>query len=54
MPVRAEGWYVRRHGRLVLGAGQIVDGAGTVLATARGRFLPLDDRQVARFVGKDD
>jgi uncharacterized protein (TIGR00369 family) len=52
--VRAEGWYVRKHGRLVLGAGQIVDGAGTVLATARGRFLPLDDKQVARFVGKDD
>ena len=28
--------------------------AGTVLATARGRFLPLDEKQVARFVGKDD
>ncbi len=55
VPVRAEGWYVRKQGRLVLGAGQIVDdAAGTVLATARGRFLPLDDKQIARFVGKDD
>jgi uncharacterized protein (TIGR00369 family) len=52
--VRAEGWYVRKHGKLVLGAGQIVDAAGHVLATARGRFMPLDDKQVSRFVGKDD
>jgi uncharacterized protein (TIGR00369 family) len=51
--VRAEGWYVRRQGKLVLGAGQIVDGRGQVLATARGRFLPLDERQVSRFVGRD-
>jgi len=51
--VRAEGWYVRRQGKLVLGAGRIVDAAGTVLATARGKFLQLDDRQVARFVGKE-
>ena len=49
--VRAEGWYVRRHGKVVLGAGRVVDGSGAVLATARGRFLPLDDRQLARFVG---
>jgi uncharacterized protein (TIGR00369 family) len=53
VPVRAEGWYVRKHGKLVLGAGQIVDDAGKVLATARGRFLPLDEKQIARFVGKD-
>lgn len=53
VPIRAEGWYVRKHGRLVLGAGRIVDGDGVVLATARGRFLPLDDKQIARFVGKD-
>jgi uncharacterized protein (TIGR00369 family) len=54
VPVRAEGWYVRRQGKLVLGAGQIVDGEGRVLATARGKFMPLDPEQVARFVGKDD
>jgi uncharacterized protein (TIGR00369 family) len=48
--VRAEGWYVRRQGKLVLGAGRIVDGEGRVLATARARFLPLDERQLARFV----
>ena len=52
VPVRAEGWYVRRQGKLVLGAGRILDGAGRVLATARGKFLPLDAEQVARFVGK--
>jgi hypothetical protein len=37
----------------VLGAGRVVDAAGNVLATARGKFLPLDDKQVSRFVGKD-
>ena len=52
--VRAEGWYVRRHGKLVLGAGRILDGAGNVLATARGRFLPLDERQLSRFLGAGD
>jgi uncharacterized protein (TIGR00369 family) len=52
--VRAEGWYVRRHGKLVLGAGQVLDGAGNVLATARGRFLPLDERQLSRFLGPSD
>ena len=51
--VRAEGWYVRRQGKLVLGAGRVIDTAGNVLATARGKFLPLDDKQVSRFVGKD-
>jgi uncharacterized protein (TIGR00369 family) len=40
--VRAEGWYVRRHGKLLLGAGRIIDGEGHVLATARGKFLQLD------------
>jgi uncharacterized protein (TIGR00369 family) len=54
VPVRAEGWYVRRQGRVVLGAGHIVDGDGRVLATARGKFMTLDDEQAARFVGKDD
>jgi uncharacterized protein (TIGR00369 family) len=51
--VRAEGWYVRRHGKLVLGAGRVIDGEGRVLATARGRFLPLDEAQLSRFVGAD-
>ncbi len=51
VPVRAEGWYVRKHGRLVLGAGRILDGDGKVLATARGRFIALGDEQVARFTG---
>jgi hypothetical protein len=45
---------VRRHGKLVLGAGRILDGAGNVLATARGRFLPLDERQLSRFLGAGD
>jgi uncharacterized protein (TIGR00369 family) len=52
--VRAEGWAVRRQGKLYLGAGRIVDGQGRVLATARGKFLPLDAAQVARFVGPGD
>jgi len=52
--VRAEGWYVRRQGKLVLGAGRILDPQGRVLATARGRFLPLTDEQIARFVGAED
>jgi len=52
--VRAEGWHVRKQGKLRLGAGRVVDGQGRVLATARGKFLPLDDRQVQRFVGDAD
>ena len=52
--VRAEGWYVRRQGKLVLGAGRIIDGEGRVLATARGKFLLLNEEQASRFVGKDD
>jgi uncharacterized protein (TIGR00369 family) len=52
--VRAEGWHVRKQGKLRLGAGRVVDRQGRVLATARGKFLPLDDRQVQRFVGDED
>jgi uncharacterized protein (TIGR00369 family) len=52
--VRAEGWYVRRQGKLVLGAGRIVDGEGRILATARGKFLPLDGEKLSRFVGTSD
>ncbi len=51
--VRVEGWYLRRQGKLVIGRGQVLDPAGRVLATARGRFLPLDDSQVRRFVGDE-
>jgi uncharacterized protein (TIGR00369 family) len=51
VPVRAEGWYVRRHGKFVLGAGRVVDGEGKILATARGKFLPLDEEKLSRFVG---
>jgi uncharacterized protein (TIGR00369 family) len=54
VPVLAEGWAVRRQGRFVFGAGQITDPEGRVLATARGRFLPLDEGQVSRFVGEGD
>ena len=49
--VKAEGWYLRRHGKLVLGAGQVLDPDGRVLATCRGRFAPLGAEQVKRFVG---
>ena len=52
--VRAEGWAVRRQGRMILGAGQLTDPEGRVLASARGRFLPLDESQVAKFVGDGD
>jgi uncharacterized protein (TIGR00369 family) len=52
--VRAEGWYVRRAGKLVLGAGQVLDAGGRVLATARGRFLPLEERHVQKFVGSGE
>jgi uncharacterized protein (TIGR00369 family) len=51
--VRAEGWYVRRQGRFVFGAGQLVDANGLTIATARGRFVPLAEKQLARFVGSD-
>src|SRR4051812_36481836 len=30
-PVRAEGWYVRKSGKLVLGAGHVLDAEGRVL-----------------------
>ena len=50
--VRAEGWYVRKHGRFVLGAGQVLDPEDRVLATARGRFMPLEAKHVQRFVGE--
>jgi uncharacterized protein (TIGR00369 family) len=49
--VRAEGWCDGRDGRFCLGAGRIVDGAGHVLASATGKFLPLTDEQIAKFVG---
>lgn len=49
--VRCEGWYLRRHGKLVLGKGHILDPDGKVLATARGRFLPLEAVHIQRFVG---
>jgi uncharacterized protein (TIGR00369 family) len=52
--VVAEGWAVRRAGRFVFGAGRLVDPDGRVLATCRGRFLPLDEAQVGRFVGEGD
>jgi uncharacterized protein (TIGR00369 family) len=52
--VLAEGWPVRRHGRFVLAAGRVTDPAGKVLATCRGRFLPLDEALVGRFVGDGD
>ncbi len=50
--VRAEGWYVRKHGRFVLGAGQVLDPEGRVLATAKGRFMPLEAQHIQRFVGE--
>lgn len=52
--VLVEGWPVRRSGRFVFGAGRVIDPAGRILATARGRFLPLDEARVARFVGEGD
>lgn len=51
--VTAEGWYVRRQGKLVLGAGQVIDAEGQVLATCRGRFAPLGEQQIKRFVGEE-
>src|SRR5262249_3924973 len=48
--VRAEGWYVRRRGKWLHGAGRVVDEQGQVLATARACFLLLDERQLSRFV----
>jgi uncharacterized protein (TIGR00369 family) len=52
--VRAEGWYVRKHGRFVFGAGHILDPAGKVLATARGRFMQLEEQHLKHFVGPGD
>ena len=37
--VRAEGWIVRSRKRIVETAARIVDGSGTVLATAEGTYL---------------
>jgi uncharacterized protein (TIGR00369 family) len=52
--VRAEGWYVRKSGRFVFGAGHLLDPQGKVLATAKGRFIPLQEEQIKRFVGAGD
>ncbi len=51
--VTAEGWYVRKQGRFVIGAGRVVGANGKPLATARARFIALADEQVQRFVGAD-
>jgi uncharacterized protein (TIGR00369 family) len=51
VPIVAEGWAVRRQGRFIIGAGRVIDSEGRILASARGRFLPLDEGQVSRFVG---
>ena len=45
--------YVRKQGRYLIGAGRIVDPAGKVLATCRGKFLQLDEQQVRRFVDQN-
>jgi uncharacterized protein (TIGR00369 family) len=47
--VRAEGWYVRKSGRFVFGAGQLLDPQGNVLATARLRCIALSEDQIQRF-----
>ena len=52
--VLAEGWPVRKQGRFMLAAGHVLDPAGKVLATCKGRFMPLDEKQVGRFVGDGD
>jgi uncharacterized protein (TIGR00369 family) len=52
--VLAEGWPTGKEGRFMLAEGQVTDSEGNVLATCRGRFLPLDDKQVGRFVGDGD
>jgi uncharacterized protein (TIGR00369 family) len=54
VPVRAEGWYVRKKGRFVFGAGQLLDPDGKVLATARLRCIPLQAEQIKRFVGESE
>jgi uncharacterized protein (TIGR00369 family) len=40
--VRAEGWIVRSRKRIVETAAQVVDGNGTILATAAGTYLAAD------------
>jgi hypothetical protein len=35
---------------MVIGKGQVIDLEGKVLATARGRFLPLDQARLNRFI----
>jgi uncharacterized protein (TIGR00369 family) len=49
--VRVEGWFVRREGKLAYGAGQVLDPAGKVLATAQARFLILEEHQAKSFRG---
>jgi acyl-coenzyme A thioesterase PaaI-like protein len=52
--VRAEGWYLRKSGRYLLGRGQIIalegERTGRVLAEARGRFVMVDERLRKRFI----
>jgi uncharacterized protein (TIGR00369 family) len=43
--IRAEGWIVRSRKRIVETAAQIVDGSGTVLATAEGTYLAADENR---------
>ena len=42
-PIRAEGWIVRTRRRLVDTAGHVVDGGGTVLASAEAVYLAADE-----------
>ena len=43
--VRAEGWIVRSRRRLVDTAGQILDGQGTVLATAQAIYMAANEER---------
>jgi uncharacterized protein (TIGR00369 family) len=52
--VYAEGWCSGADGKIMLGEGRITDPKGNELATATGRFLPLQPEQIARFVGAGD
>jgi uncharacterized protein (TIGR00369 family) len=50
VPLTVEARFLRRHGKLLLAAGRIIDDAGTVLATAHGKFATLDEKQLGRFI----
>lgn len=42
--LRVEGWIASAKARIILSEGHVVDASGTVLATATGKYVPMQER----------